>query len=420
MPKNRPGYPLPSGVLGNDEIVCQLVYLPDRPEYWQALLGAISYMGTWVAWEGDADKRGKDAAANWREAFELTIGCWRMTCLEEIKALLVQLIAAQCCDSNLFTQLPSPLAPNTGTEIEYLSGTEPDEYGDVAITDWDDWAEYKCEAAHFFVELVAQKFDDLSDLFDTYDAGVVSIEMIGWVVSKLATLGFIALAWDVFAAIRDWAWETIGDFSGAAAEIRAAADDIACAISKGDGALDCAARFEAACKVAVTGAPGDLVLGGMPWEAWANIIYTGVGIDNEGVTVYLTDLLDAPGTNNCCGPTKIVLWEGLNPQGYHEYSVDSDTVIDNPNFERLGLIFKTFDESAMKLVNLLTITNVPSINNDKSGGTYQLYNMGGLFYDSDTPPTLPLAVRSFVIADARTIGGAPGTPFNTTITWEDI
>lgn len=422
MHKNRPGYPLPSGVLGNDEIVCQLVYLPDRPEYWQALLGAISYMGTWVAWEADAGKRGKDAAANWREAFELTIGCWRMTCLEEIKALLVQLIASQCCDSNIFIQQPSGIAPNTGTEIEYLEGTEPDEYGDVAITDWDDWAEYKCEAAHLMVEEVAIKFEQLGGLEADYAGEDVTLEMLGWVMAKITPLLiFINLAWDVFQAISGIGWELIGDFSAAAAEIRAASDDIACEISKGDGAKDTAARFEAACKVAVTSAAGDLILSAMPWEAWANIIYTGIAEDNEGNIVYLTDVLDAPGTNDCCGPTKIVVYEGSSPAGYHTYSLTSQYTAGGTPFERAGLWFKLFDESANKEVSLLSIETDVAVNNDGVGGTYNLYDLGGLIYDSDTPPTLPLNVSSMVIVDSGS-GGAPRAPveFVMTITWEEI
>ena len=419
MRKNRPGYPLPSGELGNDEIVCQLVYLPDRPEYWQALLGAISYMGTWVAWEPDDDKRGKDAAANWREAFELTIGCWRMTCLEEIKALLVQLIAAQCCDSNIFTQQPSGIAPNTGTEIEYEVGDPPDFYGDVAITTWEEWADYKCQAAHLLVEEVAIKFEQLGGLQTDYGGEDVTVEMIGWVVSKLTPLLiFINLAWDIFQAITGIGWELLGDFSTAAAQIRAAADDIACAITLGDGAKDTAADFEAACKVAVTTVAGDLLLGAMPWEAWANIIYTGIAIDNEGNELYLSDVL-TPGEYECCGPTKIIIYAGHDPSGHHEYTLHSDTVVSSPNFERAGATFKVFDESANKLVSLLSIDTNHAINNDRSGGTYELYNLGGIFYNSDTPPTLPVDVSSFVFYDARASGGAAAPEFEMTITWEE-
>ena len=91
--KTNPDYPLPEGELGEDEIVCQLVYLPDRPEYWQALLTEIHFLATWQAWERDDDKRGKDAASNWREAFELTMECWRMTCLEDLQANVASILA---------------------------------------------------------------------------------------------------------------------------------------------------------------------------------------------------------------------------------------------------------------------------------------------------------------------------------------
>ena len=99
--RNPPGYPLPAGELGEDELVCQLVFLPNRPEYWQAFLGAYGYLATWKAWERDDDKRGKDAAANWRSALELTMECWRMACLtqlqDDVAAIRSAVEAGFCC-----------------------------------------------------------------------------------------------------------------------------------------------------------------------------------------------------------------------------------------------------------------------------------------------------------------------------------
>jgi hypothetical protein len=416
------GYPLPSGELGDDDIVCQLVYLPDRPEYWQAFLASYHYFTTWKAWERDDDKRGKDAAANWREAFEETMGCWRMTCLSEIEELLRQINSKTCCASAIFTQQPSGIAPNTGTEIQFQQGTEPDEYGDVAITDWDDWAEYKCEAAHLLVEEVAIKFEQLAGLKADYNDDDVTVEMLGWVLSKLTPLlVFINLAWDVFQAISGIGWELIGDFSAAAAEIRDGVDDIACAIVNADGAKDCAEDFLAACKVEVTSVAGDLLLEAMPWEAWANMIYTGIAITNEGDEVYLTDVMDAPGTHTCCNPTYVEFREAQSHDGYRPFSSVSKLITaPTPDAERVTTWF--WEEAAMTTEKNVTITSIETdvaINNDLSGGTYVMWDKDlNLLYDSDVKPTLPYSgVAGIQLIDSRAVN--PPTEFEATIDWED-
>lgn len=183
--KNPPGYPLPDGELGNDEIVCQLVYLPDRPEYWQALLGAIHYMSTWLAWERDGGKRGKDAAANWREAFELTMGCWRMACLEDLQqdvSDIRDLLANRkdCCDDNVTYNLQDDI----GTEIDPGVGDPPDFYGETAVTDWDDWSEHVCYNAHLYV-------DNLVNMASQMEGAVAQSSIyIGLIAAALAVLSF--------------------------------------------------------------------------------------------------------------------------------------------------------------------------------------------------------------------------------------
>jgi hypothetical protein len=53
-------------------MTCVKVYVPNKVEYLRALTGSLDYLGTWVAWERDELKRGKDAAASWKIANELT------------------------------------------------------------------------------------------------------------------------------------------------------------------------------------------------------------------------------------------------------------------------------------------------------------------------------------------------------------
>lgn len=75
-----PGYRLPA-VIDPGELTCIPVYVPNATEYIAAFFGSLEYLTTWLAWERDPEKRGRDAAALWKAAFNrtrdewLTIGC---------------------------------------------------------------------------------------------------------------------------------------------------------------------------------------------------------------------------------------------------------------------------------------------------------------------------------------------------------
>jgi hypothetical protein len=62
MPK---GYRLP-GNISPDGDRCLVVFIPDEERYYQAFWGAYEFLGYWFAWERDALRQGKDAAARWR------------------------------------------------------------------------------------------------------------------------------------------------------------------------------------------------------------------------------------------------------------------------------------------------------------------------------------------------------------------
>lgn len=272
---NPPGYPLPDGDLGEDELVCQLVYLPDRPEYWQALLAAVHYFATWKAWERDDDKRGKDAAANWRDAFELTIGCWRMTCLEELTETVTDILELlqtkkDCCDENI-TYLPYD---DIETDIEPGVGDPPDEYGETEIADWDEWAEHVCYNAHVYVDYLSHAGDSL------WDAAKFSSIGIGLVAAVLTLLAFsgigLPIAYGLAAGIVSGIvlGGQIATFAGTSEAIEDARNDIVCAILQGG---DLAAAVELALE---SGLDWDLFYQFIPYENAIAIIYEG-GVEGD-------------------------------------------------------------------------------------------------------------------------------------------
>lgn len=66
------GHPLPD-VIDPGEFECIRVWYPADPGYRRAVMGALAYLQHWFAWARDDEKRGKDAAAVYREAFGLTV-----------------------------------------------------------------------------------------------------------------------------------------------------------------------------------------------------------------------------------------------------------------------------------------------------------------------------------------------------------
>lgn len=178
--RNR-GYLLPSGSAFTDEMRCCFVYIPDKDEYQRAFFGALDYFATWLAWERDDLKRGKDAASSWKLANELTRECWEMgTCdlmiaeLEHISTLLENKVC--CSGEQTINYVDNRIETTT---ISPNVGTVPSTWGETAVSDWDEWLEYVCYHAHQYVDSLinmAEKIDSLLDL------GIFVIDSLAWLL----------------------------------------------------------------------------------------------------------------------------------------------------------------------------------------------------------------------------------------------
>ena len=238
MPKTQ-GYLLPDGVLGNDEIACTLVFYPNRDEYRAALQGSLAYLATWIAWEKDSDKRGKDAAANWQEAYELTTRCWRMACLEQLQADVADILETlqskkDCCDdTSTFLPVDSPT-----TTIDPGEGDPPSTYGETAVSDWDDWMLYLCFNAHAFVDNLIHAAESLDDSW------AASGFFFGLTSALLQLLSWVGLSFPfpfniVSAVLSDLLVSaTATTFSTTAADLETARYDIVCAFIWGTSVSD--------------------------------------------------------------------------------------------------------------------------------------------------------------------------------------
>jgi len=233
------GYLLPAGELSAEELACMLVFYPDRREYRQALLGSILYLGNWLAWERDDDKRGKDAAGAWKLANNATLECLEMACFEELQANVAAILAylqsqVSCCDDSV------TWGPGTEftTEIEPGEGDAPTHYGQTAVEDWDEWKEYLCHNANLWVD---ELINTATNIEAALDIGAMSIGVFS---SGLAAISFFVIGGafpvsvlmiGVAALI---AGMTANLFSDAADDIEAAREDIVCAIMWGASLSD--------------------------------------------------------------------------------------------------------------------------------------------------------------------------------------
>jgi hypothetical protein len=268
---NHPGYLLPEGECFTEDMACALVFYPDKPEYRRALLGSIVYLSTWLAWERDSEKRGKDAARAWKNAVDETLECWTMACLEDLIANveLIRILMENkkdCCDVNV-TYYPTE---EPTTDIVPEIGDPPEYYGVTEITDWDDWMEHVCYNANKYVDyLVASS----SQLLDAVKLSSIFLGLIAAALSLLAFSGIglpiaFGLAATIVAGLALSATATT--FLNTPGDFEDAREAIVCAIM--NGYPDLGTLIEA---VLESGTDWDLFYQFVDYESAVAIIYEG-------------------------------------------------------------------------------------------------------------------------------------------------
>lgn len=284
-----------------------LLFALDRR--WQQLLLAVCEDFTWTATFKTA---GYDYA-DWdtlqgvveKGTFDLMGGIMLSDIIgyiDDIETLLQALNDKPCCQTidNISYDAPGDI-PNTGSPIVPGVGDPPTSYGnDTTLTTWTDWNEYVCEAAYYFVAVLSGKLRDLAYLQSL--PGPVNAQMLANFLGRIPGLGImLKSAFEVFTSLIELAWSTLTDLETAADQIDAAADTIACAIVSAANVDAAADAFRDAAQTAVTGLAASAVVQYMLYEQWANIIYTGVAVDADGVNQDLSSSL-TPGTHECCAP----------------------------------------------------------------------------------------------------------------------
>ena len=268
------GYLLPEGDAYTDELACLMLFYPDKPEYRRALFGALDYFGTWLAWERDVDKRGKDAARAWAEAIAATRECLSMNTCELLLAKLDRIIALHetCCvpGGDYITYNENIVVT---TVIVPGSGDPPDYWGEQAVADWDEWLEYVCGQAHALVDDIINTIDDL-EIAGTITGYVLDFiahlfSLVQWrMVEDLIPVNF-----SLIQAIVNALGEGLlaFDFDQARDDVEDAREDIVCSLILGTSVED-------EIETALSGQAGvlwSLFFDFIDWETTTAAIYKG-------------------------------------------------------------------------------------------------------------------------------------------------
>lgn len=185
------------------------VFVPDKPEYTAALLGSLSYLATWAAWERDAEQTAKKSALLWRLANNLTLASWNEECdcmsfdcesmkeclIEVAKSISINVTVNNTCggggggaslycvnDNGDVIVNPPPVTDDPVTPVYPLPDglDQPPllDPGDDPPDGWDTWDDYDqdaCDAANALVDWAANSLQRIYEMVNEDIYGLTAI-----------------------------------------------------------------------------------------------------------------------------------------------------------------------------------------------------------------------------------------------------
>jgi len=220
MSTDAKGYLIPADAQPA-EMGCLLVFYPQDTQnyYLRALIGSLSYLGTWTAWERDPAHRGQLAASAWKDANDCTFES--MNCLTELVTVLQEIRDAitnqqavcapvvnvsvddsDCCGS--VPGMPATPPDETGIDPDPDPTVFDPNSGDPPPDGYDTWGEYldaKCLAANYIADEIIRISNSIARL-----AGMLSSISVTHLLSQLVMIvpgGWLAAlgGWVINSAI---------------------------------------------------------------------------------------------------------------------------------------------------------------------------------------------------------------------------
>lgn len=352
------GYPLPSGDAYESDLACIMLFYPDRPEYRQALFGALDYMATWLAWERDDDKRGRDAARSWRAAVEATRECMEMNTCELILGLLTEIrdnTGVYCCDPGDISNGDRYTDPVQDGEGDVPQNIINAGYADDAA-DWDGFADYKCMISHVMVdnlEAQVRMFQDYADESGAIlgvaaaVAGIAAVILTGGgAVLVFGIVLAIAAASGLYAAIAEFGESGMGSLAD---DVQTNHDELACAIYNADGSSGAVTALKDKLDELFS-ATGALILKNLNLDAQLKALYAG-RYDQQDIAEKMADEGYGIGDYDCtCPPAEYQYYATfLADEEYYDVSAvyGWHATVGNP----LGSLFMYRSETFIRITN---------------------------------------------------------------------
>lgn len=328
MAKQSIGYLLPPGDAYESDLQCMILFYPDRKEYRQALFGSLDYLATWLAWEKEPDKKGKDAARSWRAAVLATRECIEMGTCDTILELLTLIEAnTRACwcpgDEDI-------------TDGDQFTDVVVDEVGDVPqniidagyaedAEDWEGFADYKCMISHLMITNMEWQLREILPHLDSTGIVIGGVATIAAVLGVIFASGGLALVLGMIASVAASATIVtyLADLTDSGLETLADGvsenhDELACAIFNADGSAG--AVIDLKTKIDILFNPLDgAVLKNLNLDAQLKALYSG-RYDQQDIAQLLDDNGLETGDFECqCYPLWYLI-EGGFDEGFDNMS----------------------------------------------------------------------------------------------------
>jgi len=218
MSSDGVGYLLPDNP-EPDRLDCIRVYYPSDAMYLRALVGSLSYLGTWLAWERDEEKRGRLAAIAWKDANDRTFDEMPLGCGEDCpdcelcdmtKEELAEIIKQEL--ENMTINITNTVGCGCGCEGTTVNNTAdmtppdlvPVDPGDYVPGDYEPGIvqsdAQKCNMANYLVYAIRlslmRAIEHDSDL-DGFNGFISDLwgGMVDWVEGKLGAITYGSFVW---------------------------------------------------------------------------------------------------------------------------------------------------------------------------------------------------------------------------------
>lgn len=219
---------------------CLIVFIPDAPEYLRALMGSLTFLGTWMAWEKDTEKRAAVAAQRWKQSNLRTLETLEFLDCELLQELIEDGDMAINVNNNVscggcggcgeclsptstYSPLPSQPQPDSIPPLQELPDTMPTEEDfPPEFPTYPDYLSYRCSVSRQIAFDMRNTFSNMQTFSGLVGMGAAALaayvstaSVVGGLVTGLLGVGLLAtgVVWGIVAILVSFTVVSIGLFA---------------------------------------------------------------------------------------------------------------------------------------------------------------------------------------------------------------